>query len=312
MSDERDPKIEPYKGPAGGWGSVKSVAKILKREKVPIPSTVKELWRQNKPRGFTCVSCAWPQPEHPLTFEFCENGAKASAWELTSLRVTPEFFAQHTVSELRDWSDHDLEQAGRLTHPMRYDHAGDVFVACVVVAHRMRQATRLFQVVVAPVTQFGNRVLREKLRRDAQRGQFPRAGLGAVLTKFEGEWMLRLRPRAGDAGETTRLVLPPQLLDRRRNRHLLALQYLRHRLHRTPAARRTLVRLDLRIAFVAHSAIMTQRVTRSKRGARLRLTRTPRIRNVTQGSVTTVLPSLSRGDGNHCAAVLSEVVEARR
>ncbi len=130
MSDERDPKIEPYKGPAGGWGSVKSVAKILKREKVPIPSTVKELWRQNKPRGFTCVSCAWPQPEHPLTFEFCENGAKASAWELTSLRVTPEFFAQHTVSELRGWSDHDLEQAGRLTHPMRYDRASDKYVPC--------------------------------------------------------------------------------------------------------------------------------------------------------------------------------------
>src|SRR5579885_115733 len=130
MSDERDPKIEPYKGPAGGWGSVKSVAKILKREKVPIPSTVKELWRQNKPRGFTCVSCAWPQPEHPLTFEFCENGAKASAWELTSLRVTPEFFAQHTVSALRGWSDHDLEQAGRLTHPMRYDRASDKYVPC--------------------------------------------------------------------------------------------------------------------------------------------------------------------------------------
>ncbi|HJU08312.1 MAG TPA: FdhF/YdeP family oxidoreductase [Rhodanobacteraceae bacterium] len=130
MSDERDPKIEPYAGPAGGWGSVKSVAKILKREKVPIPSTVKELWRQNKPRGFTCVSCAWPQPEHPLTFEFCENGAKASAWELTSLRVTPEFFAQHTVSELRGWSDHYLEQQGRLTHPMRYERANDRYVPC--------------------------------------------------------------------------------------------------------------------------------------------------------------------------------------
>ena len=130
MSDDRDPKIEPYKGPAGGWGSVKSVVRILKREKVPIPSTVKELWRQNKPRGFTCVSCAWPQPEHPLTFEFCENGAKASAWELTSLRVTPEFFARHTVSELRNWNDHDLEQQGRLTHPMRYDRASDKYVPC--------------------------------------------------------------------------------------------------------------------------------------------------------------------------------------
>lgn len=128
MGDERKPKIEPYPGPAGGWGSVKSVQQILKREKVPISSTVRELWRQNKPRGFTCVSCAWPQPEHPMKFEFCENGAKASAWELTSLRTTPEFFSRHTVTELLDWSDHDLEQEGRLTHPMRYDRASDKYV----------------------------------------------------------------------------------------------------------------------------------------------------------------------------------------
>lgn len=130
MADERKPKIEPYPGPAGGWGSVKSVKTILQREQVPIPSTVKELWRQNKPRGFTCVSCAWPQPERPMKFEFCENGAKASAWELTSLRTTPEFFAQHTCTELLDWTDHDLEQQGRLTHPMRYDRATDKYVPC--------------------------------------------------------------------------------------------------------------------------------------------------------------------------------------
>jgi molybdopterin-dependent oxidoreductase alpha subunit len=128
MGDERKPKIEPYEGPAGGWGSVKSVAKILKREQVPISATVKQLWRQNKPRGFTCVSCAWPQPEKPLKFEFCENGAKASAWELTSLRTTPEFFAQHTCTELLEWSDHDLEQQGRLTHPLRYDRTTDKYV----------------------------------------------------------------------------------------------------------------------------------------------------------------------------------------
>jgi len=128
MSDDRKPRIEPYTAPAGGWGSVKSVVEILKREKVPVPSTVKELWRQNKPRGFTCVSCAWPQSGHPLLFEFCENGAKASAWELTSLRTTPGFFAQHTLTELRSWSDYELEQNGRLTHPMRYDRASDKYV----------------------------------------------------------------------------------------------------------------------------------------------------------------------------------------
>jgi molybdopterin-dependent oxidoreductase alpha subunit len=32
------------------------------------------------------------------------------------------------VSELRDWEDYDLEQAGRLTHPMRYDAATDHYV----------------------------------------------------------------------------------------------------------------------------------------------------------------------------------------
>ena len=130
VSEDRKPKVEPYTAPAGGWGSVKSVTQILRREKVPIPSTIKELWRQNKPRGFTCVSCAWPQPEKPLAFEFCENGAKASAWELTSLRTTPEFFAQHTCAELQQWSDHDLEQQGRLTQPMRYDRASDKYVPC--------------------------------------------------------------------------------------------------------------------------------------------------------------------------------------
>ncbi|HET8900010.1 MAG TPA: FdhF/YdeP family oxidoreductase, partial [Rhodanobacteraceae bacterium] len=128
MSDDGKIEIKPYPDPAGGWGSVKSVAEILKREQVPIPATVKELWRQNKPRGFTCVSCAWPQPEKPLPFEFCENGAKASAWELTSLRVTPAFFAEHTLTELRGWSDYQLEQQGRLTHPLRYDRASDRYV----------------------------------------------------------------------------------------------------------------------------------------------------------------------------------------
>lgn len=125
---ERKPRIEPYDGPAGGWGSLKSVAAILRREKVPLASTTHELLRQNKVDGFMCVSCAWPKPAHPHPAEFCENGAKATAWELTSNRVTPAFFAQHTVSELLAWSDHDLEQAGRLTQPMRYDRASDKYV----------------------------------------------------------------------------------------------------------------------------------------------------------------------------------------
>ena len=33
------------------------------------------------------------QAGRPRVFEFCENGAKATAWEITRKRVTPEFFA---------------------------------------------------------------------------------------------------------------------------------------------------------------------------------------------------------------------------
>ncbi|MBQ0823366.1 FdhF/YdeP family oxidoreductase [Microvirga terrae] len=135
MNDE--PKIEPYPGPAGGWGSLRSVETILSREGRLLSGNA-ILLKQNKPDGYACVSCAWAKPAEPRTFEYCENGAKATAWELTTKRVTPEFFAKHTLSELRTWSDHDLEEAGRLTHPMRWDAASDTYKP-VTWAHAFRE-----------------------------------------------------------------------------------------------------------------------------------------------------------------------------
>ena len=128
MRDDDDVKITEYTAPAGGWGSMKGMAKVLPKEGLG-PETLDTLRRQNKPGGVMCVSCAWGKPAKPHIAEFCENGAKATAWELSSLRVTPDFFAKHTVTELEAWPDHDLEQAGRLTHPMRYDRASDKYVA---------------------------------------------------------------------------------------------------------------------------------------------------------------------------------------
>src|SRR5690349_13445221 len=125
MNDES--KIQPYSGPAGGWGSVRSVESILTREGRLVSGNA-VLLKQNKPDGFACVSCAWAKPAEPRPFEACENGAKATAWELTSKRVPPEFFAEHTLAELRTWPDHDLEAAGRLTHPMRWHAASDRYV----------------------------------------------------------------------------------------------------------------------------------------------------------------------------------------
>ncbi len=122
-------KVARYSGATGGIGSIKGIAHILKDER-PSPRVLIELARQNKPGGVMCTSCAWTKPAAPHPFEFCENGAKATLWELTSRRATPAFFAEHSVTELLGWSDHDLEQAGRLTHPMRFDAASDHYVAC--------------------------------------------------------------------------------------------------------------------------------------------------------------------------------------
>ncbi|WP_313592305.1 FdhF/YdeP family oxidoreductase [Agrobacterium cavarae] len=114
-------------GPSGGWGSVKSIARILGDDK-PSPMVLEELARQNKPGGVMCVSCAWPKPANYHPFEFCENGAKATISDLTSARCTPSFWSDHTVQSLRGWKDYDLEQTGRLTHPLRYDEASDRYV----------------------------------------------------------------------------------------------------------------------------------------------------------------------------------------
>lgn len=122
----RPVKITHYDGPAGGWGSLKSVSRALFQQGV-ILSGPGVLLRQNKPKGFSCVSCAWVKPSKPKVAEFCENGAKATFWELTPKRTTPDFFRDHTVTDLKSWTDFDLENHGRLTHPLRYDSATDKY-----------------------------------------------------------------------------------------------------------------------------------------------------------------------------------------
>jgi molybdopterin-dependent oxidoreductase alpha subunit len=81
--------------------------------------TLATLSRLNQRHGFDCPGCAWPE-EHGgrKLAEFCENGAKAVAEEATKRRVTPDFFARHTVAELAAKPEYWLSQQGRLTHPM--------------------------------------------------------------------------------------------------------------------------------------------------------------------------------------------------
>ncbi|MGO6904915.1 molybdopterin-dependent oxidoreductase, partial [Rhizobium ruizarguesonis] len=113
--------------PAGGWGALKAVAETLARQQV-IAQGAATLLKANQPEGFDCPGCAWPDPKHTSSFEFCENGAKAITWESTAKRAGPDFFAAHTVAELWQWNDHQLEDQGRLTHPLVYDHASDRYL----------------------------------------------------------------------------------------------------------------------------------------------------------------------------------------
>src|SRR5882724_8317489 len=122
MSDK--PIFRPNEAPAGGWGALHATAKAL-REESAIVKGGRSLLSMNQPDGFDCPGCAWPDPKHTSSFEFCENGAKAVSFELTKRKVTREFFAAYSVRELEQQSDYWLEEQGRLTEPMRYNSATD-------------------------------------------------------------------------------------------------------------------------------------------------------------------------------------------
>ncbi|QPM92394.1 FdhF/YdeP family oxidoreductase [Pseudooceanicola algae] len=112
---------------AGGWGSLKGIARIIGQSE-PSAEALRTLYRQNKPGGVMCTACAWAKPGKPHPAEFCENGAKATLWELDKRRANAEFFATHSLTDLRHWHDTDLEKAGRLTDPLRYDPQTDHYV----------------------------------------------------------------------------------------------------------------------------------------------------------------------------------------
>ena len=127
VEPEKGAVFEPNESPAGGWGALQTTARALREQSIVLKGA-KALLSMNQPDGFDCPGCAWGDPKHTSSFEFCENGAKAVSFELTARQVTREFFAAHTVTELAAHSDYWLEEQGRLTEPMRYDRAADRYV----------------------------------------------------------------------------------------------------------------------------------------------------------------------------------------
>lgn len=119
---------ENYYHPAAGWGAANSVTRVLIKQGELIDGARVVLKMNHEDGGFDFPGCAWPDDRHGLHLDICENGIKHSTWEMTKKRVGREFFAAHNVTELMGWTDFALEDAGRLTEPMRYDAASDKYV----------------------------------------------------------------------------------------------------------------------------------------------------------------------------------------
>jgi molybdopterin-dependent oxidoreductase alpha subunit len=89
-------------------------------EEVGLVKGIGLLKNLNQKDGFDCPGCAWPDPDAKRAFlaEYCENGAKAVAEEATRNKVSPLFFATHSIEELANLSDYEIGKSGRITHPM--------------------------------------------------------------------------------------------------------------------------------------------------------------------------------------------------
>jgi molybdopterin-dependent oxidoreductase alpha subunit len=110
-------EVTPPKRFAAGIPGVVAGGRAALEQMGPVRSA-RTLLRINQTDGFDCPGCAWPESLGRSHLEFCENGAKAVAEEATRRRVDRSFFANHTLAELREQSDHWLGQQGRLTEPM--------------------------------------------------------------------------------------------------------------------------------------------------------------------------------------------------
>ena len=104
---------------AVGYKAIKSAITHIKEE-VGLVKGIGLLAKLNQKNGFDCPGCAWPDPDEKRAFlaEYCENGAKAVAEEATKNRVSPLFFATHSISKLSELSDYEIGKKGRITHPV--------------------------------------------------------------------------------------------------------------------------------------------------------------------------------------------------
>ncbi|WNO75209.1 FdhF/YdeP family oxidoreductase [Streptomyces sp. AM8-1-1] len=122
------PQVAEPQRAAAGLPAVGYTLKIA-RQQMGVRRTAQTLLKVNQKDGFDCPGCAWPEGDHRHTAEFCENGAKAVAEEATLRRVTPDFFARHSLADLASRSGYWLGQQGRITQPMYLPEGADRYEA---------------------------------------------------------------------------------------------------------------------------------------------------------------------------------------
>ncbi|KJK59825.1 FdhF/YdeP family oxidoreductase [Saccharothrix sp. ST-888] len=121
------PQVTPPQRAAAGLPAIAHTLRMAGQQMSP-GRTLATLRKVNQPDGFDCPGCAWPEPGKTHTAEFCENGAKAVAEEATERRITADFFAAHSITDLAGRSGYWLGQQGRLTQPMLLDEGASHYV----------------------------------------------------------------------------------------------------------------------------------------------------------------------------------------
>jgi molybdopterin-dependent oxidoreductase alpha subunit len=118
VADTEKIKTKKQEKTAGGLSAVLSSVRHMLNE-VGVVKSIHALKQLNQFDGYDCPGCAWPDPDHERSsVEFCENGAKAIAEEATDKKCDPQFFVNHSVGEMKGWTDYEIGKSGRIIQPM--------------------------------------------------------------------------------------------------------------------------------------------------------------------------------------------------
>ena len=119
INKEKGPGLGSIKKSSVGLPAILSTLNMGLFDLGPGKST-RVMRKMNQFDGFDCPGCAWPDPddERSALGEYCENGAKAIAEEATTKKLTPDFFAQNSITDLSMLDDYHIGKKGRIAQPM--------------------------------------------------------------------------------------------------------------------------------------------------------------------------------------------------